>query len=227
METEQAIWTGGTSWEPASTGRPDARFGALGDTANLVLAFGSTKLLSDNSLVARIRELYPKASILGCSTAGEICDTRVLDDSVAVTAVRFDSAEVRGTSLQISDPARSYDAGRDLAQQLAHKNLRHVFVLSDGIHVNGSDLVRGLTEHLPSQVSLTGGLSGDGERFHTTRVLWGDRSAPETVAAIGLYGAGLRVGYGSLGGWDPFGPDRLITRSKGNVLYEVDGQSAL
>src|SRR5205085_1989348 len=37
----------------------------------------------------------------------------------------------------------------------------------------------------------------------------------------------LKVGYGSLGGWDPFGPERLITRSKGNILYELDGQSAL
>lgn len=29
------------------------------------------------------------------------------------------------------------------------------------------------------------------------------------------------------GGWDPFGPERIITRSQGNVLYELDGQSAL
>jgi hypothetical protein len=37
----------------------------------------------------------------------------------------------------------------------------------------------------------------------------------------------LRVGFGSLGGWDPFGPERMITRAHGNVLYELDGQSAL
>jgi len=35
------------------------------------------------------------------------------------------------------------------------------------------------------------------------------------------------VGFGSLGGWDAFGPERLITRSKENVLYELDGRSAL
>jgi hypothetical protein len=35
------------------------------------------------------------------------------------------------------------------------------------------------------------------------------------------------VGFGSLGGWDPFGPERLVTRSKGNILYEMDGRSAL
>ncbi len=37
----------------------------------------------------------------------------------------------------------------------------------------------------------------------------------------------LRIGYGSQGGWDPFGPERLITKSKGNILYELDGKSAL
>jgi len=30
-----------------------------------------------------------------------------------------------------------------------------------------------------------------------------------------------------MGGWDPFGPERLITKSKENILYELDGQSAL
>jgi len=48
-----------------------------------------------------------------------------------------------------------------------------------------------------------------------------------TIVAIGFYGDSLQVGYGSRGGWDSFGPDRLVTRSKANILYELDGQSAL
>jgi hypothetical protein len=47
------------------------------------------------------------------------------------------------------------------------------------------------------------------------------------VSAVGLAGPDLRVGYGSRGGWDRFGPERLITRSAGNVLYELDGHPAL
>ncbi len=47
------------------------------------------------------------------------------------------------------------------------------------------------------------------------------------LAAIGFYGDHLRVGYGSMGGWEPFGPVREITRAEGNVLYELDGRSAL
>jgi hypothetical protein len=58
-------------------------------------------------------------------------------------------------------------------------------------------------------------------------VFWNAAPETNTVVALGLYGSRLKVGFGSLGGWDSFGPERLITRSKGNVLYELDGQSAL
>ena len=58
-------------------------------------------------------------------------------------------------------------------------------------------------------------------------MLWDEEPEQGSIVALGLYGDRLRVGYGSLGGWDSFGPERLITRSRGNVLYELDGTSAL
>jgi hypothetical protein len=100
-------------------------------------------------------------------------------------------------------------------------------VISDGIKVNGSELVRGLVKHLPPEVAVTGGLAGDGERFEQTLVFLDSVPEGRKIAALGFYGTRLKVGYGSVGGWDPFGPERLITRSKGNVLYELDRQSAL
>jgi hypothetical protein len=74
---------------------------------------------------------------------------------------------------------------------------------------------------------VTGGLAGDGARFQQTLVLWDDEPQQGVIAALGLYGDRLKIGYGSLGGWDSFGSERLITRSKGNILYELDGKSAL
>jgi hypothetical protein len=110
---------------------------------------------------------------------------------------------------------------------LNKESLVHVFVLSDGLKVNGSDLVKGLTKNLSSKVTVTGGLAGDGDRFKETLVFWDGPPDKDTIAVLGLYGNRLKVGYGSLGGWDSFGPERLITRSRGNILYELDGQSAL
>lgn len=220
MKIEQTRWTEEKKWE-SNTAR------ALRDSAQLVLLFGSTALLKRGEIFAQVKSAYPQAHVLGCSTAGEITGTRVSDDSLACTAVQFESSTVKGASVRIDDAARSFEAGKILGDCLSKEGLVHVFVLSDGLKVNGTDLVRGLTESVPKGVSITGGLAGDGSSFKETVVLWDAAPQSGQIAAIGLYGARLKVGYASLGGWDSFGPERVVTRSSGNVLYELDGKSAL
>jgi len=218
MRVEQITWTRSTGWQPAPPG-------GRAFTADLVLVFGDRRLLTECALLDAISSAYASAHIFGCSTAGEIAGTRVRDESLVVTALGFDRARVEGARLTI-DHHSSFDLGARLAAMLPADDLVHVLVLSDGLRVNGTDLVRGLTTGLPRGVTITGGLSGDGARFEETLVLWDGPAAPNTVAVAGLYGD-LTVGCGSLGGWDPFGPERLITRAEANVLYELDGESAL
>lgn len=193
-----------------------------------MLTFGATSCIERPAIWDDLRHRWPMARIVACSSAGEIAGTRVSDDSVVATAVAFESAAATCASVIVRGD-ESHAAGRELGAQLdpRTRGLRHVFVLSDGLEVNGSELVRGLVEQLPSGVSLTGGLAGDGTRFQRTSVSIDRPSEHRTIAAIGFYGASLHVGFGSLGGWDAFGPVRLVTRSRGAVLYELDGQPAL
>lgn len=220
MRTEQRLWTKDSGWS-APAGE------SLGHSANLVLAFGGTSLLKDPARYADIRSSYPNAHIMGCSTAGEIFGTSVCDDSLVATAVEFEKTGLHVSQVRIADVRDSREAGSRLAKGLPADGLVHVFVISDGLKINGSELVAGMREHLPLHVAITGGLSGDGARFEQTLVCMDDAPKEGIIAALGLYGASLKVGYGSLGGWDPFGPERLITKSEGNVLFELDGQSAL
>ena len=219
MKIEQVRWTQESGWEART---PDQSV-----APHLVLTFGGTDALRAGPPLDELRSRYPNAHLLGCSTAGEISGAEVTDGAIVATAVEFEHSMVRGVSLDIADARDSAGAGRRLAEGLPAEGLVHVFVLSDGLQVNGSDLVAGLTEVLPAHVTITGGLSGDGGRFAETLVFWGSAPAMGRVAALGLYGERLRIGFGSLGGWDPFGPERMITRSCGNVLYALDGQSAL
>ncbi len=193
----------------------------------LMLIFGATKFFRDSSWLNGVRKNYPNTWLMGCSTAGEIFDTQVNDDSLTFTAIKFEHTTVHALKKEMQQTGASYEIGANLAKSLPQERLKHVFVLSDGVSVNGSELVAGLKEFLPTNISVTGGLAGDGSRFKETYVLLNDTSTTNTVAIMGFYGERLNVGYGSLGGWDPFGPERLITLSKGNVLYELDGQSAL
>lgn len=195
--------------------------------ADLILVFGARLLLQDAALFPALRRACPRALIAGCSTAGEIRGTEVHDGSVVITALRFADTRVRMVAAKVELSSDSRQAGESLSRQLLGEGLRHVMVLSDGLHVNGSELVLGLRAALPPGVNVTGGLAGDGADFGATVVLADAPAARQMVAAIGFYGERLRIGYGSVGGWDAFGPERRITRAEGNLLFELDGESAL
>jgi hypothetical protein len=170
--------------------------------------------------------------MFGCSTAGEISGVEVADDSLVVTSVHFEHTKIRAARADLTEVDGSGTAGERLALALpgalpGGEKLSHVIVLSDGLKTNGSQLVEAMTKHLPASVVVTGGLAGDGARFAETTVLWEGAAQADTVAALGFYGERLSVGYSAFGGWDPFGAERRITKSKGNILYELDGQSAL
>ncbi len=219
MRAAQSIWTEDHGWQPVAVHDDIER-------AQLVFVFGARRLLERTELISEIQARSPRAVLMGCSTAGEICGTHVHDDSIVATALLFDKTDVRSAWVSVSAES-SHAAGRALGEQLAAPNLSHVFVLSEGLNVNGSALVAGMREGLPPGVQVTGGLSADGPAFGRTGVLIGGELHAGAVCGVGLYGSALRIGYGSMGGWDPFGPYRVITRSEGNVLYELDGQSAL
>jgi hypothetical protein len=220
MKVEQSVWTREKGWEKVSSGEINAEF-------QLVLIFGASAPLKDVQLLETISGRYRDAIIIGCSTAGEICRGRVLDDSLVVVAIHFEKTAVKSASAEITDNEKSFQVGEKLAESLLADDLIHMFVLSDGLVVNGTDLVRGLVSRLPDHIKITGGLAGDGDRFQETYVVYNGAVRKNMVVAIGFYGHSLKVGYGSLGGWDPFGPERLITRSQGNELFEMDGRSAL
>ncbi len=197
-------------------------------STQLVLIFGATKLIKDESNFALIKKKYPKAKFIGCSTAGEIIGTNVNDDTLVATAVEFESSQLVSKCVSIKSSEESYEKAKELADSLPKDGLKHVFVLSDGLGVNGSELVKGFRENLPDSIKVTGGLAGDGADFKETFVIGDDNKSSENIiTAIGFYGQNLEISYGSLGGWDSFGIERLVTKSNNNVLFELDRQPAL
>ena len=219
MRTLQHVVTSGTVSE-ADIDR------LVGFQPHLVLIFASLEAL-DALDVPRLREALPQTQWVGCSTAGEISNQGVTDQSLVLTALRFDRPAFRVVGETLNSMADSRAAGQRLGQALVHADLRHVLLLGQGANINGSALVEGLAEVLGPQVAITGGLAGDGGRFSGARVLDSDGVTTDGLVAIGFDGPGWSLTHGSWGGWQPFGPIRQVTRSEGNVLYELDGEPAL
>lgn len=193
----------------------------------LILLFGASSFIDSPDPIDDLLREYPKSMVIGCSTAGEILRTQIFDESVSVVIVRFDHTGLKIASAPARSVGGSFEAGRHIAQQLYDPALKGILVLSDGLHVNGSELVRGLNSGVPASVVVTGGLAADGDRFRRTWVLQDRRPQTGYVTAVGFYGDRIRIGHGSKGGWDRFGPERRVTRAKGNVLFELDDRPAL
>lgn len=220
MRTEQALWTSKEGWRNGATP-------AVGAQAQLAFAFGARAALAEPARFRELRQRYPQALIATCSTGGEIHGQSITDDAISVTAVQFDRVALSSGAVPLEESGGSFAAGVALAKKLALDELRLIFVLSDGTRANGSALIRGIRSVVGDKVTVTGGLAGDGSRFEKTLVGLDGAPQPRQVIGIGFGGAALRVGHGSEGGWDVFGPERRISRAEGNVLFELDGKPAL
>ncbi|QBN17517.1 FIST signal transduction protein [Flavobacterium nackdongense] len=193
----------------------------------LVLGFGSSTLVSQEKSFQDIKNRFPNAEIALCSSAGEIYETEVIDDTISLVAIQFQSTKIKTSEISIDDFDSSYEAGKILINNLPQKDLKLVFVLSDGGQVNGSELVKGMNFSKSQNVLITGGLAGDGANFEKTFV--GVNQVPQTgkIIAIGFYGENLLVSHGSFGGWESFGLERTVTKAESNILFEIDNKNAL
>lgn len=220
MKLEQKMWQHDTGWKMVKSSLENA-------DPQLVLVFGGRKEVTTPEHFNQLREWYPQSHIVSCSTAGEITGTLVRDNSLAVCAIQFEKTELSFIAGALHEGDDGRETGAALAGQLNTDGLRHVLVFSDGLKVNGTSLVEGILQNVPDTVAVTGGLVGDGPDFVETVVGLDELPKSGNIVLIGLYGSNIEIGYGSLGGWDPFGPVRLVTKSVKNVLCELDDKPAL
>lgn len=202
-------------------------FPELDSENTLVLIFSSPSFIENPSPIKELAKHYPKSKIIGCSSAGEISGPSILDNSLSVAIAKFEKTPIKIVRGEIDSVSDSFKTGEKIAKQLYEKDLRGIFVLSEGLNVNGSELVKGLNTVQDKNIIITGGLAGDGSRFQQTWGVFNGEIFKNNVIAVGLYGDHIQIGHGSRGGWDIFGPERRITRSKNNILYELDGHPAL
>lgn len=195
---------------------------------DLVMVFGDVAFFKDAAKVRLLQSAFPKSVCVGCSTAGEISADGVTDSHISITAIHFDKIRLATAMTVLADMADSKAAGERLGKSLAGAaELKAVIVFGPGVDINGSAVVQGISDTLGVRVPITGGLAGDAGAFRETWTLGPDGAQSRGVVAIGLCGEAVRFAHGSFGGWEPFGPMRKVTRSKDNVLFELDGEPAL
>jgi hypothetical protein len=221
MQASVSLYTAG-KWEQHSV-----KQSFINEKAQLALCFGSKEFLERENVFEKISARYPAAEIVISSTAGEIYQAEVHDNSLVVAALYFDKTTIKTAAVNIKNFNNSYDAATELASKLPKEKLVHLLVFSDGNLVNGSELVKGLATRAAEKVMATGGLAGDGPNFTSTLVGLNEKPTEGNIVAVGFYGDSITITHGSQGGWDVFGMEKRITKSKSNVLFELENQNAL
>ena len=214
MQTTQIRWTPDSKWSNSADDFRDA---------DLVLVFADTAYFQTSACYQSLKDKFPDAHIVGCSSSGSVLNNTISDDDVVATAIRFDQGKVRLATADVAAGADIRLLAAKLMEELKSNDLKHVLVFSDGLLVNGSDLATGLNGY---GFPVTGGLAGDGTRFGKTWVMADAPARTGCVAAIGLYGD-MAIKSGCFAGWQEFGAERTVTKSTGNVVTEIDGQPAL
>jgi hypothetical protein len=193
----------------------------------LLMVFGERNLLTLPDILPQLSVLFPDAKIVSASTAGEVYNSKLHEETVICIAIHFEKTTFELATGNIRDFSNSFELGNFTTNQLAKENLRYIMVLSDGNVINGDDLIAGINSSVDNNVEITGFMAGDGDRFEKT--LTGVATTLDTgnVTLLGLYGNQIHVTSGIKGGWSMFGPERTVTKSNKNEVFEIDGESAL
>ncbi|MCU0625931.1 MAG: FIST C-terminal domain-containing protein [Gemmatimonadaceae bacterium] len=220
MHADQYTWLPTGGWSPALPP-------AAAPSVQLVLAYGPVDAPPPEWFDA-LRAVWPAARLVYVSGGGQIAGATVQDDATVVCAITFRRTRVTAVATDGSGPDDAEALGRRIGEAFSYVDaLRHVLVFTEGLSLNGSAFVRGLHGALPSHVGVSGGLASDGVSFARSCVGLDGPPAPDRIVAVGLSGDALVVGTGSEGGWQVFGPDRLVTRASGVLVHELDGERAL
>lgn len=192
-----------------------------------ILIFASRDLLEQPEWLKPLKTKFPNTPLVYCSTAGEINRNLINENTAQCSLLQFDSTTVKLSIGNLSNYANSFELGKSMAKKVDTTQLKHVLIFVDGQLINGDDLLSGIRAETEKEVLISGGVAGDGGRFSKTLVGLNDDLKPGNVVTIALYGDKVRVGTAYQGGWDIFGVEKMITKSEGNVLHEIDHENAL
>jgi hypothetical protein len=185
------------------------------------------------SLLRTVRETTGGALLSGCSAEGTINgeDADESNFSVVVTAISSEDLQWHnGIATGLEDDSRA--VGKRVAQDLLpHLSADTIglFVFPDGFMLSLDDFFAGLEGNLPSDrfLPLWGGGAGNTLNPGEPTYQYCDDEVVSGGVSYALLSGEAQTAWAISHSLMPIGGERMVTRSQGNVIYEIDGKPAL
>jgi hypothetical protein len=203
--------------------------GTLDSPNTLITVFSTPNFSKVEKGFQELSQRFPNSIITGCSTTGEIYEGELYDDTLSVAISRFEKTKIVANFTNVDNILDSFHAGAKLANSFDKEGLKSLYVLSDGLALDGSTLAKGINQNLNKNISVTGGMASDNGLFKSTWVFVNREPKSGYASAIGFYGEDIHVSYASKGGWNKVGLTRTITacNSDTNTIMTIDDKPAL
>src|ERR687898_890449 len=206
---------------------------------DFVLMFGSIGY-DQPSLVGAVREATGGAPLSGCSAEGTINgdDADESNFSVVVTAISSDELRwhhgIASGLLEDDSRAVGKRIAQDLLPYLSAETIG-LFVFPDGrldfgvARDNLDNFFAGLEGKLPSDrfLPLWGGGANYSDNPGGQAYQYCDDEVISGGVSYALLSGKARAGWAISHACIPIGGERIVSRSKGNIIYEMDGKPAM
>src|ERR671911_1094479 len=184
------------------------------------------------SLLRTVREATGGAPLSGCSVEGTI-DGDDADEShfsVLVTAVSSEELQWHN-GLATGLSADSWDLGKRVAEDLLpHLSADTIglFIFPDGLTYDIDHFFAGLEGDLPSDrfLPMWGGGAGNNLNLGKPTYQYCDEEVVSDGISYALLSSEARPAWAISHSLIPIGGERVVTRSQGNIIYEIDGKPA-
>ena len=193
-------------------------------TSQLIQVFcGDLKKRRIKKLLRKLREDFPKAIVVGTTTAGEISHAKMYEKSIVLSVALFESTRLQMIYIDKIDA----DTGVKVAKKIFDDDTKAAVVLSEGLF--GKDytgFIKAL-QYKHEDVIIAGGLSGDNFRLKETLLFVGDRIYNRGTVAVSFSGKKLHASNEYNLNWEPIGKEFTITKAHGKMVEEIDGMRAV
>jgi hypothetical protein len=205
--------------------------GILGEGFKPTLAIVFISIKQDRRAVCEILR-QQDIDVIGATSCTEFIDGYQSEGQIVVLLFDLAKTDFRILFEDIGERPLS-DAATQLAQTALQKFSNPSLIIcstsmtASGTMLDGETLIRSMEKVVGPHIKMFGGMAGDDMSFSGTYVFTAEQTTGYGIAALVFNGDRIDMYGVALSGWKPLGLTKKITKSKKNLLYEIDGRPAL
>lgn len=200
----------------------------LSDAPNILVQVFSGN--TDRNFLQQLQNLLTSrlsfATIVGCTSAGEICEGQMSENEVLLSFTVLEKTELKSVLLHQDYYQNSFEMGKNLAEQLVDFDTKVMLVFSSGKEVDTQSLLDGIYESSPS-ILVAGAVSGNAGNMKEPFAFTGDEVTNNGVVAVVLHSNELSIHPFSNYEFQKIGKSFTITKASGDIIYTIDNKKPI